>query len=96
MWRGELTLRHPQPLPVHQRARAGDAVPRGGRPRGADADEHAELWAAVTDCVRAIKAAYRPTALNVGMNLGAAAGAGVPGHLHVHVHAALGRATRTS
>src|SRR4051794_36028457 len=49
------------------------------------ADEHAELWGAVTDCVRAIKSAYRPHGLNIGVNLGAAAGAGVPSHLHVHV-----------
>jgi len=34
--------------------------------------------------VRAIKAAYAPDGVNVGMNLGAAAGAGVPGHLHQH------------
>jgi ATP adenylyltransferase len=50
-----------------------------------DADEASELWAAVSAAVRAIKAAYRPEGLNVGMNLGRAAGAGVPGHLHVHV-----------
>ena len=54
-------------------------------------DEHAELWSTVTDCVRAIKAAYRPHGLNVGINLGAAAGAGIPSHLHVHVHAPVGR-----
>ena len=47
--------------------------------------EGAELWAAVTDAVRALKAAYRPDGVNVGVNLGEAAGAGVPGHLHVHV-----------
>jgi diadenosine tetraphosphate (Ap4A) HIT family hydrolase len=48
-------------------------------------DEHAELWRGVTQCVAALQAAYRPEGVNVGMNLGRAAGAGVPGHLHVHV-----------
>lgn len=48
-------------------------------------DEAAELWSAVTDAVRAVKAAYRPDGVNVGANLGSAAGAGVPDHLHVHV-----------
>ena len=48
-------------------------------------DEGAELWSAVTDAVRALKAAYRPEGLNLGVNLGRPAGAGVPGHLHVHV-----------
>ncbi len=48
-------------------------------------DEHLELWAAVRDAVVAVKSAYRPGGVNVGMNLGTAAGAGVPGHLHVHV-----------
>jgi ATP adenylyltransferase len=50
-----------------------------------DADELAELWATVTDGVRAVKQAYDPGGVNVGANLGPAAGAGVPGHLHVHV-----------
>jgi ATP adenylyltransferase len=48
-------------------------------------DEHAELWRGVTLAARALKAAYRPDGINVGMNLGRPAGAGVPGHLHVHV-----------
>lgn len=51
---------------------------------GLAADESAELWATVTDAVSAIKAAYAPQGVNVGMNLGHAAGAGVPDHLHVH------------
>ena len=47
--------------------------------------EAAELWATTTQAVRALKAAYRPDGVNIGINLGRAAGAGVPGHLHVHV-----------
>ena len=50
-----------------------------------DGEESRVLWAAVVDGVRAVKAAYRPDGVNVGANLGHAAGAGVPGHVHVHV-----------
>jgi ATP adenylyltransferase len=48
-------------------------------------DESAELWSAVRSAVAAIKAAYHPQGVNVGLNLGEAAGAGIPSHLHVHV-----------
>jgi ATP adenylyltransferase len=48
-------------------------------------EEAQELWQAVTDAVVALKAAYNPEGINVGANLGRAAGAGVPGHAHVHV-----------
>jgi ATP adenylyltransferase len=47
--------------------------------------EGAAVWAAATDAVRALKAAYDPDGLNLGVNLGRPAGAGVPGHFHVHV-----------
>ena len=33
----------------------------------------------------AIRSAYRPQGLNVGMNLGESAGAGVPHHFHMHL-----------
>ena len=49
-----------------------------------DAEEAAELWALVHRAVAAIRAAYRPDGVNVGLNLGVGAGAGVPDHLHVH------------
>jgi diadenosine tetraphosphate (Ap4A) HIT family hydrolase len=49
------------------------------------ADEYIELWQVVRDATVAVKAAYRPDGINVGLNLGRGAGAGVPDHLHVHV-----------
>lgn len=48
-------------------------------------DEAAELWNTVTDAVRAVKTAYRPGGVNVGINLGRPAGGSVAQHLHVHV-----------
>ncbi len=48
-------------------------------------EETTELWATVTDATRAIRAAYRPDGLNIGLNLGAPAGGSIPNHLHVHV-----------
>lgn len=53
-------------------------------PEDLTGEESTALWAVVTDAVRALKAAYRPEGLNLGANLGRAAGAGVPGHFHVH------------
>lgn len=50
-----------------------------------DPAESADLWATVTRAVGAVRAAYSPDGVNVGLNLGSAAGAGVPDHLHVHV-----------
>ncbi|MDQ3147713.1 MAG: HIT domain-containing protein [Actinomycetota bacterium] len=47
-------------------------------------DEAAELWSVATAAVVALKAAYSPEGVNLGANLGRAAGAGVPGHLHLH------------
>jgi ATP adenylyltransferase len=50
-----------------------------------DVAEASELWAMVTDAVRAVKAAYQPGGVNVGVNLGRPAGGSVSEHLHVHV-----------
>jgi diadenosine tetraphosphate (Ap4A) HIT family hydrolase len=47
--------------------------------------ESAELWEATRAAVAAVRTAYAPQGVNVGINLGEAAGAGVPSHVHVHV-----------
>ncbi len=85
VWRGELTFAilnafpytsgHVLVMPYREVGDVEDLTP----------DESAELWAATCDAVVAIKAAYGPQGVNVGLNLGEAAGAGVPSHLHVHV-----------
>jgi ATP adenylyltransferase len=49
------------------------------------ADETTDLWATVTAATQAIRAAYRPDGMNVGLNLGRPAGGSIPDHLHVHV-----------
>lgn len=50
-----------------------------------EAAEYTELWDTVRRAVVALKTAYRPDGVNVGMNLGEGSGAGIPDHLHVHV-----------
>ncbi len=48
-------------------------------------EEAAELWPMVTSAVRAVKSAYNPGGVNVGINMGRAAGGSISEHLHVHV-----------
>lgn len=50
-----------------------------------DETEANALTQAEVRAIRAIRSAYAPDGINLGANLGRAAGAGVPGHLHVHV-----------
>lgn len=50
-----------------------------------DPAEHDALFRLVTDSVGALGRACEPDGINVGMNLGRAAGAGIEEHLHVHL-----------
>lgn len=50
-----------------------------------DQAELGELAALTRTAEMALTRAYAPHGLNVGINLGRAAGAGAPGHLHVHL-----------
>ena len=44
-----------------------------------------ELILLTRECERHLRAIYRPSGLNLGMNLGESAGAGIAGHIHMHV-----------
>ena len=66
---------HTLVMPYRQVAELDDLEP----------DEASQLWSTVTDAVRAVKAAYQPGGVNVGINLGRPAGGSVSEHLHVHV-----------
>jgi len=48
-------------------------------------DEQNELMALVRLSEMALTEAYQPHGINVGINLGKAAGAGIENHLHVHL-----------
>lgn len=66
---------HSMVIPYRQVARLSDLTP----------DEHLELWQVATRAVDVVSAEYAPQGVNIGVNLGRAAGGSVPGHLHVHV-----------
>ena len=44
-----------------------------------------EMMDLVKRCEQALREAYKPEGLNVGMNLGRVAGAGVADHIHMHI-----------
>jgi len=48
-------------------------------------DEYEDFFWLLRSTVGALEKAYGPDGMNVGMNLGQAAGAGIPRHLHGHL-----------
>jgi ATP adenylyltransferase len=50
-----------------------------------DAGEYVELWRLVRDAVPRLRSATGAHGVNLGVNLGEAAGAGIHEHLHVHL-----------
>jgi ATP adenylyltransferase len=52
---------------------------------GLEPAETADVMSAVQESVRLLRRAMSPGGLNVGANLGRAAGAGIPDHLHFHI-----------
>jgi diadenosine tetraphosphate (Ap4A) HIT family hydrolase len=51
---------------------------------GLSPDEASALMAMTQHATVALDRAYSPDGMNVGANLGRAAGAGIPGHVHMH------------
>lgn len=62
-------------------------LPLRATPSMIDLDDHVydELWRSVRSATLAVKAAFNPQGINVGVNEGEAGGGSVPDHLHVHV-----------
>jgi ATP adenylyltransferase len=84
-WRGELTFAILNAYPYTTGHLLVMPYRQVGELEDVTGDEQAELWSTVRNAVVALKRAYRPHGINVGANLGEAAGAGVPSHVHLHV-----------
>jgi len=50
-----------------------------------DAPQRAEFWALVEVAMELVDEVLRPQGINMGINVGRAAGAGLPEHVHAHV-----------
>lgn len=50
-----------------------------------DEAENNGLSSMVRQCARILRAHFQPDGLNIGYNIGEAAGAGIADHLHVHI-----------
>ncbi|MDL2216390.1 HIT domain-containing protein [Desulfovibrio sp. OttesenSCG-928-M14] len=48
-------------------------------------DEASEIMSLLQSCTRILQQAFSPQGVNIGLNIGEAAGAGIREHLHVHL-----------
>jgi len=85
VWRGELTFVVLNAYPYASGHVLVMPLRHTGALAGLTEGESAELWWAAQRAVATIEAAYDPDGLNMGANLGRAAGAGLPAHVHLHV-----------
>ncbi len=53
-------------------------------PADLSAAEAGELWQEIMAAITTLSRVYGPEGMNLGANLGRAAGAGIPGHFHLH------------
>lgn len=84
LWRGEHTVAICNAFPYASGHLMAVPTRHVGDLSALSDEEADELWGTVRAGVRAIQRAYSPGGLNIGANLGMAAGAGVPDHLHIH------------
>lgn len=85
VWRGALTFAVLNAFPYASGHLLVMPVRHVGDLSSLTVKESAELWSSTLDATRAIRAAYDPDGINMGANLGRAAGAGIPRHVHLHV-----------
>ena len=69
------TSGHLMVAPYEHVARLEDAAP----------ETVTDMMLIVQQAEKHLRAIYRPEGLNIGMNIGKAAGAGIAGHIHMHV-----------
>ena len=83
--RGKFQLRHPQRFPLHLGSCNGRPYEHVDRLNLLPEDAANEMMALTRRLETDLIELYHPDGVNLGMNIGKAAGAGVAGHIHMHV-----------
>ncbi|MFH1635774.1 MAG: HIT domain-containing protein [Chloroflexota bacterium] len=52
---------------------------------GLDPETRAEMMELTNDCVQLLQTEHNAQGINIGINIGNAAGAGIPQHIHLHI-----------